>query len=204
MDSAVALVQTYLRVNGYFTVTEFPVVERGRDVDYRMATDLDVLACRFPGARQEIVGGGRGSGALSTPDEALAVPLGGIDMVVGEVKESLAEFNPAGLRTDVLEAAVARFGCCRPGDDARRTVSRLVSEGAAETGLGHRVRLVAFGARPGPAAPYLQIGLDRVIGYLEEYVRANWDVLRHTETKEAALSFLMIREKAAAGGKGRR
>ena len=27
MDTAVSLVETYLRVNGYFTVTEFPVVE---------------------------------------------------------------------------------------------------------------------------------------------------------------------------------
>lgn len=28
MDHAVALVETYMRVNGYFTVTELPVIER--------------------------------------------------------------------------------------------------------------------------------------------------------------------------------
>ena len=29
MDNAVALVQAYLRVNGYFTVVEYPVLEVG-------------------------------------------------------------------------------------------------------------------------------------------------------------------------------
>ncbi len=30
MDTAVALVETYLRINGYFTVTEYPVIEAAR------------------------------------------------------------------------------------------------------------------------------------------------------------------------------
>ncbi len=47
MDTAVALVQAYLNVNGYFTVVEYPVLgmERGRQA--RTVTDLDVLV---PGA----------------------------------------------------------------------------------------------------------------------------------------------------------
>lgn len=53
MDSAVGLVQTYLRVNGYFTVVEYPVVEL-RD-DFRAATDLDILAFRFPGSGRVMV-----------------------------------------------------------------------------------------------------------------------------------------------------
>ena len=48
MDHAVALVETYLRVNGYFTVTEYPLVEVCRYGNYRTATDLDLLAFRFP------------------------------------------------------------------------------------------------------------------------------------------------------------
>ena len=50
MDNAVALVQAYLRVNGYFTVSEYPIVEASRRGGYRTATDLDILAFRFPGA----------------------------------------------------------------------------------------------------------------------------------------------------------
>jgi hypothetical protein len=39
-----------LRVNGYFTVTEYPVLEAARQEGFRTATDLDVLAFRFPRA----------------------------------------------------------------------------------------------------------------------------------------------------------
>lgn len=35
MDNAVALVQAYLRVNGYFTVTEYPVVEAMKSGEFR-------------------------------------------------------------------------------------------------------------------------------------------------------------------------
>ena len=56
MDPAVALVQAYLQMNGYFTVTEYSVVEAaGRSNQYRMSTDLDVLAVRFPGAGHAVV-----------------------------------------------------------------------------------------------------------------------------------------------------
>lgn len=50
MDNAVALVQAYLRVNEYFSVTASPVVEAMKSGEFRTATDLDLLAFRFPGA----------------------------------------------------------------------------------------------------------------------------------------------------------
>ena len=50
MDHAVALVRTYLQLNGYLTVTEYPVLEAARHGGHRTLTDLDVLAFRFPGA----------------------------------------------------------------------------------------------------------------------------------------------------------
>lgn len=45
MDSAVSLVEAYLRGNGYFTVTEYPVAEAmgGPGPGYRVAADLDAL-----------------------------------------------------------------------------------------------------------------------------------------------------------------
>ena len=52
MDNAVALVQAYLRLNGYFTVSEYPVVATRSGGEYRTATDLDVLAFRFPNPGQ--------------------------------------------------------------------------------------------------------------------------------------------------------
>lgn len=50
VDTAVALVQTYLQLNGYFTVTEFPVIESSGPGG-RSVTDLDTLAVRFRNAR---------------------------------------------------------------------------------------------------------------------------------------------------------
>lgn len=51
MDTSVALVQSYLHVNGYFTVAEYPVQEAQRAGTPRTVTDVDVLAFRFPRAR---------------------------------------------------------------------------------------------------------------------------------------------------------
>lgn len=51
MDNAVALVQAYLRVNGYLTVTVYPIVEALPAGGFQTATDLDVLGFRFGHSR---------------------------------------------------------------------------------------------------------------------------------------------------------
>lgn len=94
MDNAVALVQAYLRVNGYFTVAEYPVVEAMRHGGYREATELDILAFRFPGAGQLVPGAGHSARQDSLAyalDPALAVDHSGGDMLMGEVKEGVAD-----------------------------------------------------------------------------------------------------------------
>ena len=50
MDHAVALVETYLRVNGYSAMSEYSDVEAQHYGWFRTARDLDILAFRFPGA----------------------------------------------------------------------------------------------------------------------------------------------------------
>lgn len=136
MDTAVSLVETYLRINGYFTVTEFPVVELPRGSDYRMATDLDVLALRFPTARRVVPGDESDAGRMFVLDPVLGAQAEDVDMIVGEVKESQAEFNPAGLRPEVLGAVLARFGCCPP-DRSDSLVRGLLAEGRAKSPRGH-------------------------------------------------------------------
>ena len=46
-DAATQLVRAYLHVNGYFTATEYPLVEAGRGQAPRSVTDIDLLAIRF-------------------------------------------------------------------------------------------------------------------------------------------------------------
>ncbi|MFZ5481150.1 MAG: hypothetical protein ACOZNI_30595 [Myxococcota bacterium] len=190
MDSAVALVQAYLRVNGYLTVTEYPVVEATRYGAPRALTDLDVLAFRFPGA-------GRLVGERFVTDPALRCPSEAPDMLIGEVKEGNAELNRAGRDPAVLTAALARFGCCGPAH-AAETVRELLRHGQATTGHGHRVRLVVF-ASAGEVPHVLTVHLARVIDFLRDYVRESWAELLAGRPKDPALDWIVIEEKARRG-----
>lgn len=196
MDSAVGLVQAYLRVNGYFTVSEYPIVEARHG--YQAATDMDVLAFRFPGTERVIPGEderGRGPRAAFRVDPLLEVPDGQPDMIVGEVKEGDAEFNRTGRRPEVLAAALARFGCC-PGSAAEALVDELLGAGSAATPDGHTVRLVAFGSTvSGTGGSYLRVPLGHVARFLDAWLQEHWDVLRHAQLKDPVLAFLAMMVK---------
>lgn len=74
MDTAVGLVQAYLRVNGYFTVAEYPVLDATGPGGPRTITDLDILAVRLhraPGA----------SGTVDAPLDPALGAGGGADMI---------------------------------------------------------------------------------------------------------------------------
>ena len=196
MDNAVTLVQAYLRLNGYFTVTEFPIVEANKHGGHRAATDIDVLAVRFPGAGRLIAQKGKGSGRdrmICGIDSALGIEHDQADMIIGEVKEGRAQINHSGRDPSVLRAALTRFGCCH--DDS---VESLIRKGRGTTNHGHRVRLVAFGSSLPEGNPgYHTISLGHVIEYASDFLHENWDVFRVTEFKDPALGFLstMIKSK---------
>jgi hypothetical protein len=202
VDNAVALVQSYLRVNGYFTVAEYPVVEAARGAGYRQATDLDILAIRFAGAGR-LLAAGRGGGAQRhrfEPDEALGIAAGDSDMVIGEVKEGPAVLNRAAADPIVLRAALSRFGCCSE-EDASGLVEALLRSGETRLPTGHRLRLVAFGGSPpeGRVRAARVILLRRVVEFLRRYLAEHWEVLRHAQFKEPGLAFLTTVEKAVRG-----
>lgn len=150
METSVGIVQAYLHVNGYFTVAEYPVLEAYRGDHARVVTDLDILAFRFASAGHEVIRG-RGrrplGGRVFALDPILRCPTDRPDMIVGEVKEGAARFNPAMRDPLVLEAALARFGCC-PDAHARDLTAKLLSRGQVVTPAGHSVRMVAFGDIP--------------------------------------------------------
>jgi hypothetical protein len=203
MADAVDLVRAYLHVNGYFTVTEYPVLERLRDGGHRMVTDLDVLAFRLAGAGPVAAKAAPGRPivpVLLEPDPALGRRREESDMIVAEVKTGRAELNAAARDPRVVEAALVRFGCCGPGE-AEQVVEALVRSGEARTGHGHRVRLLAFGSSVPPEGPtgYSAISLGHVIAFLRTHLRENWDVVRHAQVTDPALGFLSLLEKAERG-----
>lgn len=201
MDTAVSIVQAYLHLCGYFTATEYPVIESVEHGNYRVATDLDVLAVRFPDARHVVPGRrGRKHGALA-PDLLLDAVPGRVDMIIGEVKEGQAELNRGARNPRVLRTVLTRFGCC---DESHvdSAVDDLIRRGAADLAHGsehgHYVRLVAFGSR---RSDYLRypcevILLGDIIESLQTYLRQHWDLIRHAQFKDPALSMLMTLEKA--------
>ena len=195
MDHAVALVESYLQINGDFTVAEYPVIEALGKQHYSVATDLDVLAFRFPGAGRLVPG--RGSKGMFAPDPALGIEGEKADMLIGEVKEGRAELNRAVRNPDVLRTVLARFGCCSI-DDADATVQKLIRKGEAETNAGHRVRLIAFGSshEQSQNGRYSTLTLGHVTDFIEDYLKAHWSVLRHAQFKHPALGLFMVLEKA--------
>ena len=198
MDTAVALVQAYLQVNGYFTVAEYQVLEAGRRGPARTVTDLDILAFRFAGASHEMVQRSRAAslGGLSfAPDPLLGCSTDTADMIVGEVKEGAARFNDATRDPAVLEVALARFGCCSV-THASDLVKRLLSEGRVVAPAGHVIRMVAFGAAPEQTdRRWRTVSMFHVMEYLRGYLREHWDVLRHAQVKDPALGILALIEK---------
>ncbi|HLB54964.1 MAG TPA: hypothetical protein VJK71_07645, partial [Gemmatimonadales bacterium] len=100
----------------------------------------------------------------------------------------------------VLRAVLVRFGCCTPAE-AGDLADRLLQSGRAVLPIGHRVRLVAFGAIPGGGGrpPHEVILLGHVVEYLRSQIARHWDTLRHTDYKDPAFGFLMTLEKARRG-----
>lgn len=197
MDNAVALVEAYMYVNGYFTVAEYPVLEAAGTHGYRMMTDLDILAVRFPGSRRVVLKE-PDSRHVFAPDPRLNCPPDVIDMIVGEVKEGRAELNRGARNPDVLRAMFVRFGCCH-AQDADSLVQQLIHKGSAKTPAGHSVRLMAFGTQASDNhAPsgYEVITLGHIVQFLQDYLRQHWEVLRYAQIKHPAFGFLATLEKA--------
>jgi hypothetical protein len=205
MDHAVALVQAYLQLNGYFTSAEYPIIAGAGRNGFRTITDIDILAFRFPSGEPMATHGRRAPKGLDVSgiDPGLAVPQGSIDMVIGEVKEGRVGINSGIRDPEVLRTVINRFGDV--GDD-ERIVDELLRTGSAHIPPSFSVRLIAFGSfPPGSEVPPCRIiSLGHVLQFLQAYVKKHWHMLRHLQFKDPAFGFLMTLEKAKRGGAGRR
>ena len=153
VDIAVSLVESYLRLNGYLTLSEFEIQSRAADGTFETVTDIDIMGIRFPG---DVYAGDPHDGGearlLLLSDDALRLVEGQIDVIVGEVKQGFVEFNPGIRRRDVLHQILRRVQWLFESD-LDEVVRRLVKDGVctvpARGGGTARVRLVAFGQAPG-------------------------------------------------------
>ena len=186
MDNAVALVRAYLQLNGYFTITEYPVVRKIGEGRFRTLTEVDIAAIHLPNGEPDFV-----------PDAVLKVPADKPDMIIGEVKEGRAEINESATDPDVVAKVLRRFGCCTSAE-ARNAARMLLSKGEVDTQAGHRVRLVAFGTTIEAPAAYLRVMLSDVVEYVDRYISENWEVIRASGSRDPIFGVMVLLAKARA------
>lgn len=204
MDAAVAMVRAFLQANGYFTMTEAPVIEIDRAGALRTATDLDILAVRFPGERRFIAGNSSGHGdrSMRSADADLDHAPGRIELIIGEVKEGRAELNAAATDPGVLRVALYRFGAFDE-HEVPSIVHDLIATGTAtRTTPCHgdiRVRIFSFGStlpdRP-PGRQYTIFLHRQILRYFSEAIRDHREVVPYLNSRDPFISALLLMYKA--------
>lgn len=188
MDNAVALVRAYLQLNGYFTITEYPIIRRTGDGSFRTLTEVDVAAFHLPHGEPDF-----------EPDPALHVPRDQPDVIIGEVKEGRAMINESATDPDVIAKILRRFGCSTAAD-AHQSARALLTRGAIDTPAGHRVRLLAFGSSPNEVpGPYLTVLLSDVVAYVDRYILENWELVRSSGSRDPVFGVMVLLAKARGG-----
>jgi hypothetical protein len=205
MDSATALTRVYLHLNGYFTVTEYPVLELMARGGYRAATDIDILAYRLPQSGGLLPARDRRARVADVQDFVPDPELGEFgshpDLLIAEVKEGAAELNRGARTPAVLTAVLTRFACA-PSSEQPHVVEALLRKGEATVSSGLRIRLLAFGSSiPVVASPgaYRRISLGHVIDFLQRHLREHWDLISQAQIHDPGFGFLATMEKARRG-----
>lgn len=191
MDHLVSLVEAYLQLNGYFTVTQCPTIETAPKYEYEDVTGLDILGFRLPGAGCLVPGSS--DHLLFEADPVLGTLTAEADMLIGEVREGRVKPNNGIRSPNVLRTVLARFGCC-PYEMSTSVVKQLLSKGCVVTHHGYRVRLMVFGSQssnPHPSVCQI-IPLGHMVIFIEAYLRQNLSMLRHGEFKHLAQGLFMV------------
>jgi hypothetical protein len=202
VNPAVSLVRAYLRLNGYFTATEVPVIKKGREGIYYESTDIDLLALRFPRASHIVAQGRPGpeDDLHLPPDPDFDIPMDAVDLIIAEVKEGKPRLNPNLLEEDTLYRALVRFGFCPP-EQLERAVRDLQERGEAwvrdeGVGMPFRVRIVAFGDGDGNHyVGYTVAPLKHVADYVKNHLKRYRDIMRPIRVTDPTLGLLHLLEK---------
>lgn len=211
MNTAVGLVETYLRLNGYFTATEYqvqhPVPEQPGK--YETATDLDILAIRLPWAAETVLRHPQRPGeerceVLLVDDPALAVVRDLPDVLIAEVKEGAAELNQRLKTPEVLHAALRRLGCCSEehiADAARALLARGEFVLQHQHGVACRIRLASFCGHVDEKDPpgVLTITLGHMVRFIQDRLTAYRSILRSAQFGDPLLNLLKLMEKLEIG-----
>jgi hypothetical protein len=202
LNTCVALVGAYLRFNGYVTVPEQPVlIGQGKPYRYHTATDIDILAVRFPNAAVVVP---REYGAVEDDlhleiDPTLELQEDTVDVLIAEVKSGRPRLNEGMREPDVLYATLRRVD---PGFDVpiADVIRSLIQNGEAQAksaGKRWRFRLAAFGeGQPAPeGGPYMVVQMRHVAAFLMQTMREHHMVWKDAQFGDPVLDLLHMFDK---------
>lgn len=198
MDIAVNLVENYLRLNGYMTLSEFEVQRRDKKGRFKTVTDIDIMGFRFPG---DIYIGDPHAAAdcemLLIDDPVLELDNDTIDVIVGEVKQGQAELNPGIKDHGVLHSVLRRVEWIY-SDGIQDVIEGLQRKGIHSSpsrgGGTVRTRLVAFGRSH--HSNLNTISLSHMVETMLEFFERHEDAFRPIQFREPAPAFLSLLLKA--------
>ena len=194
MDIAVNLVENYLRLTGYMTLSEFEVQRRDEKGRFKTVTDIDIMAIRFPG---DVYLGDphrpADSELLVIQDPALELADDTIDVIIGEVKQGRAELNPGIKDHGVLHSMLRRVEWVYD-TDISEVIEGLQQDGVhmapARGGGRIRTRLVAFGRSRHSNTNTLALG--HIVTMMLEFFEKHEDAFRPIQFREPAPAFLRL------------
>lgn len=198
MDAAGAVVEVYLRVNGYLTLSEWQIQALNRHGQWDTVTDVDIVGLRFPGPvyladshDPEI------KSTLRVDGELLMLEPDTIDVIVGEVKEGEAVYNPSLTRHETLHTVLHRLSWLyTEGVDpiVADLVELGVSRSPAPGGGMVRTRLVAFGQAP--MVTENTIPIDQILETAATFLGAHEDLLRSAKLSNPVAATLKLLHKS--------
>jgi hypothetical protein len=199
VDAASGLVEVFLRLNGYLTLTEWQIQVMNARGQWETITDVDVVGVRFPGdifladsPDPEI------KNSLKVSADLLELDRGVIDVIVGEVKEGEAVFNPALTRHETLYTVLHRIGWLYADEALELVVEDLRRDGIsmrkAPGGDTVRTRLVAFGQAPQLTVNTIPIG--RILEASTAFLAAHDDLFRSARFSNPVAATLKLLHKA--------
>lgn len=194
MDIAVNLVENYLRLTGYLTLSEFEVQRRDKRGRFKTVTDIDIMALRFPG---EVYIGDPHKAAdyemLVIDDPVLQLDDDTIDVIVGEVKQGQAELNPGIKDHGVLHSMLRRVEWIYDADivDVIEGLQRDGLVMSPSKGGGRvRTRLVAFGRSD--FSDLNTVALGHIVTTMLEFFEEHAAAFRPIQFREPAPAFLSL------------
>ncbi len=196
MDIAVNLVENYLRLTGYLTLSEFEVQRRERDGSFKTLTDVDMMAIRMPD-EVDPEDPHEECRLILIDDPVLELADGDIDVIIGEVKQGFADFNPGIKDHMVLHSMLRRVSWAyeEPLEAVVEGLQRnLLHYSPGRSGGRVRTRLVAFGRST--INDLHTISLSHMVDTMLRFFQKYEEALRPIHFKEPAPAFLRLLLKA--------